>query len=209
MPQIWHRLVLLALFVSPGLLFAQTLASSSAHAAPAIYAEKLKFSGLPRFAKVSDSLYRGAQPHAGGLLQLKKLGITTIIDLRGEGEAKAEWERKQAEALGMRFVHLPVSGWATPSDAQLAKFFALFRGSSSEKVFVHCRLGEDRTGVFVAAYRMAFDHWSSEQTLSEMLDFGFNRWFHPNMISYVRAFPEHLRTATILESALGAPGIVQ
>ena len=209
MPKIGTRLALVTLFVCPGLLLAQSAASLPARAAPAVYAKKLKLSGLPKFAQIDDSLYRGAQPHADGLQQLKKLGITTIVDLRGEDEGKAEWERKQAEALGMRFVHLPVSGWSTPNDAQLAQFFSLFRANGNEKIFVHCRLGEDRTGVFVAAYRMAFDHWSSERTLAEMVDFGFNRWFHPNMLAYVRAFPDHLRSAPILEGALLAPGVVQ
>ncbi len=181
------------------------LAAQAPPSAPtpfAATAEKLKFAGLPRFGRINDSLYRGAQPHPDGLQQLKKLGITTIIDLRGEDPNKVDWERQQAESLGIRFIHLPVSGWSTPSSEQVAQFFSVFRTSANEKVFVHCRFGEDRTGVFIASYRIAFDHWSSDQALSEMLSFGFNRMWHPSMTNYVRSLPQLLQSDPLLKSTL-------
>src|SRR5437588_10703335 len=38
--------------------------------------------GLPNFAKVSDGLYRGAQPTREGFVALKQMGVKTVIDLR-------------------------------------------------------------------------------------------------------------------------------
>jgi tyrosine-protein phosphatase SIW14 len=196
------NLALCALLASPAIVAAQAPASISTSFAASSYGEKLNFAGLPRFGRINDSLYRGAQPYAEGLQQLKKLGVTTIIDLRGEDPHKVDWERKQAETLGIRFIHLPVSGWSTPSDEQVAQFFSIFR-KANEKVFVHCRYGEDRTGVFIASYRIAFDHWSSDQALSEMLVFGFNRLWHPSMASYIRGLPQRLQSDPILKSSLG------
>src|SRR5262249_12114051 len=98
--------------------------------------------------------------------------------------------------LGMDFVSIPVSGWDPPSSEQVGQFLALFRGDPSKKVFVHCRLGEDRTGVFVATYRMAQQSWSVEQAIHEMDFFGFNRFWHPAMITYVRNFPGVMTTMT-------------
>ncbi len=184
------------------MLAAQAPTSSSFSFAASNYAEKLKFAGVPRFGKINDSLYRGAQPYAEGLQQLKNLGITTIIDLRGEDSGKIDWERKQAEALGIRFIHLPVSGWSTPSDEQIVQFFSMFHNNSSEKMFVHCRFGEDRTGVFIASYRIAFDHWSADQAMNEMLAFGFNRLWHPSMANFVRRFPDRLQSDPVLKSSL-------
>src|SRR5262245_10167035 len=86
------------------------------------YGEKLKLDGLPNGGKISDALFRGAQPRAQGLKELKNLGITTIVDLRGEDPDKIFWERKQAESLGIRFVSIPVSGWSPPSNDQVAQF---------------------------------------------------------------------------------------
>src|SRR5690348_925184 len=80
-------------------------ASTSANSAPPAAArvehgDKLRVAGVPNFGKIDDHLYRGAQPHASGLPELKKLGISTIVDLRGEDPSKSKWEQKQAESLG-------------------------------------------------------------------------------------------------------------
>src|SRR5215475_8881318 len=143
---------------------AQTPAqASSAPALRSAYGEKLKLNGLPNGGKISDSLFRGAQPRENGMKELKNLGVTTIVDLRGEDPDKISWERRQAESLGIRFVSIPVSGWSPPSNEQVAAFLALFRNHRNERVFVHCRFGDDRTGVFIATYRMAYDRWPARQ----------------------------------------------
>jgi tyrosine-protein phosphatase SIW14 len=198
----------LALAQTPAAQADQAQSASSAASTTAIsttipslvrttYGEKLKVRGLPNGGRISASLYRGAQPRPEGMEQLRSLGITTIVDLRGEDSQKSEWERQQAEALGIRFVKIPVSGWAAPSDQQVVQFLSLFRGNPKEKVYIHCRFGEDRTGVFVAAYRMAFDGWTPQQAINEMYFFGFNGLLHSSMKSFVRSFPMQLKTEPI------------
>ena len=161
------------------------------------YGQKLKIAGLPNGGRVNEVLYRGAQPHTEGMEALKKMGVTTIVDLRGENAGLRESEKKEAESLGMRFVNIPVSGWAPPSNTQVAQFLTLFR-DPKERVFVHCRFGDDRTGVFIAAYRMAYDGWPSQQAMNEMYFFGFNGFWHPSMKSFIRDFPALLKTAPAL-----------
>ena len=162
------------------------------------YGEKLKVNGLPNGGKIDDALFRGAQPQAAGLQELKNLGVTAIVDLRGEDPDKISWERRQAESLGMRFVSIPVSGWSPPTNDQVAQFLKIFRDNPKEKVFVHCRFGDDRTGVFVATYRMAFNGWPAQQAMNEMYFFGFNGLWHPSMKSFIRDFPARLQTAPAL-----------
>ncbi|HKN74597.1 MAG TPA: dual specificity protein phosphatase family protein [Candidatus Acidoferrum sp.] len=162
------------------------------------YGEKLRIAGVPNSGKINDHLYRGAQPRDAGLLELKKLGVTTIVNLRGEDPEKSGWEEKRAESLGIRFVHIPVDGWSPPTNEQVAQFLSLFRENTQEKVFVHCRYGDDRTGVFVASYRMAFEKLPAEQALKEMYYFGFNGAWHPSMTAFVRDFPARLNTAPAL-----------
>ena len=158
----------------------------------------MHLAGIHNAGKINDVLYRGAQPQENGLSELKKLGVTTIVDLRGEDRERLDWERGAAEALGMRFVHLPVSGWSPPSDEQVAQFLGLFRDDPHQRVFVHCRFGDDRTGVFVATYRMALEKWSPERAMAEMYFFGFNGFWHPSMKKFIREFPAHLRSASAL-----------
>ena len=114
-----------------------------------VSAEKLKIVGVPNAGKISDVLIRGAQPSLQGLTELKKLGVTTIVDLRGN-RGEVNWERLNSEALGMHFVNIPILGWSSPGDVQVAQFLKLF-AETNQKIFVHCRFGEDRTGVMVAA----------------------------------------------------------
>ena len=199
--------LLRALFVLSLYAVPQLSAQTEKNSAPVISApalgEKLKISGLPNGGKISDSLFRGAQPRAEGFDQLKKLGITVIVDLRGEDASKIAWERKQAESRGIRFISIPVSGWSPPSNDQVAQFLSLFN-NRHEKVFVHCRFGDDRTGVFVAAYRMAHDDWSPNQSIKEMYFFGFNGFWHPAMKSYINDFPTTLKTAPAFASVASA-----
>jgi len=173
----------------------QPFSASETHSA---YGEKLRIPAIPNSGKINDHLYRGAQPRPQGLAELKKLGITTIVDPRGEDREKILWERRQAESLGMHFVNIPVSGWAPPTNEQVSEFLSLFRDDPSQKIFVHCRYGDDRTGVFVATYRMAVEKWPAERALKEMYFFGFNGFWHPSMISFVRAFPARLNSAPAL-----------
>ena len=182
-------------------IFAQTAAPVSAPStAQPAFGQKLQIAGVHNAGKITDFLYRGAQPKEAGLSELKLLGVTTIVDLRGEDQEKITWERNRAESLGMRFVHIPVSGWSPPTDEQVVQFLSLFRGEPGQKVFVHCRFGDDRTGVFVATYRMTFEKWSAEQAMKEMYFFGFNGFWHPAMKSFIRDFPARLNSSPALAS---------
>ena len=202
------KLALLFALSSP--LFAQMPPQTSApSSAPAFsqpaHGEKLHIAGIHNAGKITDSFYRGAQPGERGLSELKILGITTIVDLRGEDHEKILWERKHAESLGMRFVNIPVSGWSPPSDEQVAQFLSLLRDRPGQKIFVHCRFGDDRTGVFTAVYRMAVEKWPADQALKEMYFFGFNGFWHPSMKTFVHDFPSRLNSAPALAPLRSAP----
>jgi protein tyrosine phosphatase (PTP) superfamily phosphohydrolase (DUF442 family) len=161
-----------------------------------VRAEKIRILGIPNAGKVSDQLYRGAQPHLQSLTQLKKMGITTIVDLRAEDTGIRDLEKKEADRLGIHFVSIPVGGWSNPTNDQIAQFLSAFDGHS--KVFVHCRLGKDRAGVFVASYRIAIQRWTPEQAITEMYYFGFNGFWHPGMASFVSNFPARLSSVPAL-----------
>jgi tyrosine-protein phosphatase SIW14 len=179
--------------------FAILFLSLSAQESPSIAAQfphgdKLEISGVKNAGKINDHLFRGAQPAAPAFAELKRLGITTVIDLRGNAKP-IEWERQQTESQGMRFLSIPVGGFSAPSDQQLVQFLSIFRGDPNEKVFVHCYYGDDRTGVFIASYRIALDKWSAAQAAHEMYFFGFNGRWQPRMKSFVLSFPERFASA--------------
>jgi protein-tyrosine phosphatase len=167
-------------------------------------AEKLKLAGVSNAGRVSEMLLRGAQPSAQGLAELKKLGVTTIVDLRGNSGPVA-WERAQAESLGMRFVNIPVLGWSAPDDAKVAQFLKVVQQDPAQKIFVHCYYGEDRTGVMVATYRIAQQNWTPEQAAAEMNSFGFHYHLYLGMKSYVREFPARFAADPVFASLRTKP----
>jgi|SRR5277367_2408791 len=185
-------------FIAASLFAQKQVQPSTPSSMRSAYGEKLRIEGVPNSGRINDHLFRGAQPRDPGLVELKKLGITTIVDLREEDPSKIGWEEKRSESLGIRFVHIPVNGWSAPTNEQVAQFLSIFRDHPQEKVFVHCRFGDDRTGVFVASYRMAYENLPPDQALREMDFFGYNGRWHPVMTTFVRDFPSRLNTAPTL-----------
>jgi len=67
---------------------------------------------------------------------------------------------------------------------------------------VHCRLGDDRTGMMIAAYRMAVEGWSADDAMLEMQHFGFTRAHHficPRLGPYEQAFPSRLKSDPVFK----------
>ena len=83
-------------------------------------------------------------------------------------------------------------------DEPFAKFLRVLRENSGKKAFVHCRLGDDRTGMAVAAYRMAEEGWTAEEAMKEMKAFGFTTMHHamcPGLAGYEESFPQRFKTS--------------
>ena len=131
--------------------------------------------GLKNFQQVSDHIYRGAQPSSEGFQSLAKLGVKTVIDLRESG-GRSRDEAKLVQALGMRYVNIPMDGYSAPTQAQVSKVLALFNDSSAGPLFVHCRRGADRTGTMIAIYRIGHDHWDNQKALAEAQTYKMAGW---------------------------------
>jgi tyrosine-protein phosphatase SIW14 len=114
------------------------------------------------------------------------MGIKTILDLRG-GSIHEPWERKAVDAAGMHYVGVRLSGLLPPKDKQIAKILALLEDPARGPVYVHCRRGDDRTGMVIACYRIAHDHWSNAKALQEARNNGLSR-LEPLMRRYIEKF---------------------
>ncbi|MFI5178224.1 MAG: tyrosine-protein phosphatase [Vicinamibacterales bacterium] len=150
--------------------------------------EKLVLDGVENFGRLSEHLYRGAQPRVDAYASLRAFGIDTIVRL-STGDEFIAGERERVEALGMRFVSLPWRAADTPTPEQVAAFLTLFRERPAQTVFVHCREGADRTGVMIALYRIAIDHFTADRAVAEMKAFHYRYLFHPHLQEFVEAFP--------------------
>ncbi|HEY1923651.1 MAG TPA: hypothetical protein VGG58_00275 [Candidatus Acidoferrum sp.] len=88
----------------------------------------------------------------------------------------------------MRHVEIPTSAFLGPTDFQVATFLQLLRAHPNDKIFVHCYFGDDRTGVMIATYRMADEHWTSDEAYNEMRALHFHKHLL-RMGHHVKIFP--------------------
>lgn len=147
---------------------------------PEIYAVPLKRPGLPNLFKVSDALYRGAQPRPAGIGELKKLGIKTIVDLTRESK-----DKKLIKGYDFVYHSIPMTA-TTPREDLFLKFLEITANPDNHPVFVHCVHGADRTGAAVALYRIKLEGWGVEDAIAEMV-LGCTR-FHRKYASILPQF---------------------
>jgi len=134
---------------------------------PATWAAPLRRPGLPNLYKVSDDLYRGAQPTAEGMGELKKLGIKTVVNLRS-----ARSDKDELGDTGLAYEEIPMKAWhAETEDA--VRFLKIVTDKARTPVFVHCQQGADRTGTMSALYRIVVQGWTKDEAIREMTQGGF------------------------------------
>jgi protein tyrosine/serine phosphatase len=159
----------------------------------------LSYKELPNFHKVSDTLYRGAQPLNGASKKLAELGVKTIINLRGEAELTVQ-ERKEAEAAGLHYFSAPMPGLSAPADYEVARVMAIIDNPENQPVFIHCQHGADRTGTIGAIYRISHDGWTAERALAEAKTYGMS-WAEFGMKRYIADYYKKKQTQTRAQSA--------
>jgi tyrosine-protein phosphatase SIW14 len=155
-----------------------------------LFGTKRTFDGVRNFGQITPTLYRGGQPTSEGFRQLAKMGINIVVDT-----GRSTRDEKLIRELGMQYVSLP---WYCPfpKDEIFARFIKLVHDNPDKKIFVHCRLGDDRTGMMIAAYRMGAQGWTAEDAMREMHVFGYKGVHHlmcPGLAGYEKSFPERLK----------------
>jgi tyrosine-protein phosphatase SIW14 len=144
-------------------------------ATPGLTQDSTRHKELPNFHKVSDMVYRGAQPKSGGLELLRQLGIKTVINLRAD-DTRAKQEEAGARLAGLQYFNFPFERWGRPEDKTIEQVLSIINNPANQPVFVHCQHGADRTGVVIAAYRIRHDGWTSEKATAEAKRFGLKPW---------------------------------
>jgi len=141
--------------------------------------------GIPNAARLSEGVYRGAQPDAAGMRTLREKGFRTLVTFRtGHSEAK------EAAAEGLAVVEIPIEAnieSEPPTEEQVKRFFEVVLDPARRPVYFHCAYGKDRTGTMAAIYRIEVDGWTPEQAMAEMDHFGFRDWYR-DLDQFVRDY---------------------
>jgi protein tyrosine phosphatase (PTP) superfamily phosphohydrolase (DUF442 family) len=145
------------------------------------WAQRLELPGVDNLHKVSDELYRGAQPTIEGMERLKELGIKTIVNLRSFHS-----DREEIGDTGLSYEHIYMKTWHA-EDKEVVRFLKIVTDPNRTPILVHCQRGADRTGTMCAIYRIAVQGWSKEEAIAEMTEGGFGFYTGwKNLIYYIR-----------------------
>lgn len=100
--------------------------------------------------RVEPYLYVGGQYNLKGLLILKSLGITAIINMRMHSPYR------ENHFLGIKYLHFPTPDHTAPRMQDLIQGadFADEEIKNGGKVFIHCRQGMGRGPTMTIAYLM-------------------------------------------------------
>ncbi|HKP72926.1 MAG TPA: tyrosine-protein phosphatase, partial [Pyrinomonadaceae bacterium] len=147
---------------------------------------------IKNFGQMDERFYRGAQPKKDDYRGLAELGVKTVIDLRDDA---TDYEKPMVEALGMRYVNIPMSDKDYPKESEIEAFLKLANDPATGAFYVHCAGGRHRTGVMGAVYRFTKYHWNYDQVYSEMKDYDFyTRFGHGDMKKYVQDYWGRIQT---------------
>lgn len=150
---------------------------------PTTWGQVLVDPRLDNFHRVSGQLYRSALPDEDGYAAARENDIRTIINLRPSRSA-----REPSGAIS-HYHNIPVRSGA-PTYDQAREFFRVVDDPANQPVLLHCYHGADRTGAFVALYRINRQGWSTEEAIREMTGGGYR--FHTmwkSLADWVRNAP--------------------
>jgi tyrosine-protein phosphatase SIW14 len=121
----------------------------------------------------SGLILRGAQPTEIGIRELAAAHVKTVLNLREEKDL-IRTEAAIVEAAGMNFISVPLSGFWSPKDKDIALVESLLNRPDLQPIFIHCKLGEDRSGLVVGLYRVFTQHVEPRAAYEEMKHYGFH-----------------------------------
>lgn len=176
------------------------------------WATRITKPGLPNLHRVSDDLYRGAQPTAEGFRELQAMGVKTVINLRFNYN-----EREKIAGTNLAYEEIPMNAWHT-KDEDVVRFLQLLTDKEQAPFFVHCQHGADRAGVLTGVYRIVIQGWTKDEAIAEMSRGGFG--FHgmwQNLVEYLqnldveklkqRAFPTRTQETVTFGTTMDQTGL--
>ena len=118
--------------------------------------------------RVSERLWRSAQPAPYQLARLKAEGVRTIVNLRG-GREHGSWQlqKEACDKLGLELVEFVVRSREAPEREAILKAREFFAALKYPAV-IHCKSGADRAGFFAALYLVLHEGRSATEALRQL-----------------------------------------
>jgi uncharacterized protein (TIGR01244 family) len=104
--------------------------------------------------------------------ELKKLGFSSIVNLRREQEPGVDipGARAAAAAAGLKYLHIPVDG-ANPDPQAVDAFLAAVTDKSNQPAYIHCG-SANRVAAMWLIKRVVVDGWEIPRATEEAVTIG-------------------------------------
>jgi protein tyrosine/serine phosphatase len=126
--------------------------------------------------QVEPGIYRGSDPKIKDIHRLNDKGFKAIISLRLNSQKKKE---NLCHELGMKWFHIPTGVFLTPTPDQYDQFRSIVKAPQNRPCYVACEVDMDRTGAYLAAYRMVDLNWSAKQIKEDFCKHHQKIWWPP------------------------------
>jgi len=123
--------------------------------------------GIRNFTIVDPTVGCAGTTEARVMPELARRGYKSVINLREATETGAaiDESRTSAEAVGIRFIHLPFNG-QKPDPAVVEAFIKAASDRANQPTFINCA-SASRVSALLMAKRILVDGWSEERALGE------------------------------------------
>lgn len=112
--------------------------------------------------KMSDSLYRSALPRAQDVEWLQQNNIQTVINFYQKPDSLWLHDTRIEQ------IQIPLRTDRIDDVDVLWVLRSIARVEQKGKVLMHCKHGQNRTGLIAAMYRIVFEGWSKTDAMAEM-----------------------------------------
>ena len=142
---------------------------------------------IKNFAKVDDSLFRGAAPMLRQFQELKANGFTCIINLRSRDKSLMEMEYQLCKRFGMKYRNFQFdifreSNENIYSTADTVLEFINISKTQGDRIFIHCKSGKNRTGLLAGLYEQMNKIKSPQETVSGLFEHGYDEKKYPKVM---------------------------
>jgi protein tyrosine/serine phosphatase len=118
--------------------------------------------------RLGERAWRSAQPAPHHIRALRRRGLRTIVNLRGERLCGSYWlEEAICARKGIKLVNFPIRSRAAPTPREIKAARELF-DRIEYPMLMHCKSGADRVGLMSALYRFLKEGVPIEEARREL-----------------------------------------
>ena len=129
----------------------------------------------PNRHRVGQRAWRASQPTPHQVAYYKRIGVRTILNLRGPRDCGSyRLERAACERHGLKLIDFQLKSRAAP-EKELMKEAKDLLESIEYPVVMHCKSGADRVGLMSVLYEM-FQHKAPAEKAIEQLDWRYGHF---------------------------------